>query len=293
MRIWIAAVAVVVLVGARPNGQSLNLEALLERAGGYVTAFEQALSHVLSDETYRQNVRTLGTPSEPGANLMGGQRGDITIRSEMLFLWLPQERRWLAVRQVATVRQGDKLPRTVTDSGARLERLLQSPTSDVSMLSRIADDSARYNIGGVHRNYNTPTLALQLLDPAHRPNFTFAIAGEEKIRDVATVKIAFSEPKRPTLIALNGGDLPASGAIWIRPVDGVVVKTLLTVEAPEMTGSIEVHYERDGKLDMWVPTRMEERHTTGISGGHQRITGSAEYRNYRRFETGARLIPQR
>ena len=40
-------------------------------------------------------------------------------------------------------------------------------------------------------------------------------------------------------------------------------------------------------MDLVLPVRLDERYTTP----DEIVTGSATYTNYRRFQTGARLIP--
>ena len=47
-----------------------------------------------------------------------------------------------------------------------------------------------------------------------------------------TIKLAFMERTTPTIIRSGPDDVPASGAIWIRPADGAVVRTSLTVTPP-------------------------------------------------------------
>jgi hypothetical protein len=49
---------------------------------------------------------------------------------------------------------------------------------------------------------------------------------------------------------------------------------------------IRVEYRRDPKLQLLVPTEMEE-----VFGFEMEVLhGEATYRNYRRFETGARML---
>jgi len=49
-----------------------------------------------------------------------------------------------------------------------------------------------------------------------------------------------------------------------------------------------VDYQRDQRLQVLLPSEMEETYGLDIEVLH----GVATYRNYRRFETGARMVTQ-
>ena len=57
---------------------------------------------------------------------------------------------------------------------------------------------------------------------------------------------------------------------------------------------IRVEFEYDGRIDLWVPVLMIEQFgragDVGFAGTG--ISGEATYRNYRRFETAGRILPQ-
>jgi hypothetical protein len=55
-----------------------------------------------------------------------------------------------------------------------------------------------------------------------------------------------------------------------------------------ITTTISVEYAFDRKLQRMVPVRMEEQYAE--RGGDQRVEGTAEYSNYRVFETSGRLV---
>ena len=42
-----------------------------------------------------------------------------------------------------------------------------------AQIVRINEESARYNIGNIYRNFNTPALALMFLEPEVQPRFKF------------------------------------------------------------------------------------------------------------------------
>jgi len=52
-----------------------------------------------------------------------------------------------------------------------------------------------------------------------------------------------------------------------------------------------VTYQRDRKLDMWVPARMRETYLeTAASTVVERVSCEATYSNFRRFETSGRIV---
>src|SRR6185295_17990348 len=115
---------------------------LLTRAGTHVRRFEQDFELVISDEDYRQRA---------GGRMYATSRQRRT-RSEMLFMWLPGESTWLAVRNVLAV---DGRP--VPDSQNRLTDRLGDPSAGrVTRLRRLMDESARFNLGRIYRNINYP-----------------------------------------------------------------------------------------------------------------------------------------
>jgi hypothetical protein len=101
----------------------------------------------------------------------------------------------------------------------------------------------------------------------------------------------------------RGEDRPSTGAIWVRPDDGVVVRTSLNVVGSlKSDATVLVDYRHEPKLNMWVPSRMEEHyHAVAIdnpAGTMDRatrfnnISGVATYTNFKRFETSGRIIQQ-
>ena len=227
-------------------------------------------------------------------------------RSEMLFVPGEGALSWLAVRNVLGVRDRDgegpwTAWQTVPGSKDRLDGALRDASPGQALrLRTLADEGARFNLGRrIYRNFNMPPLALQFLGLEFQPRFAFTIAGREKVAGVQTVKLGFTERGSPTVITLKGQDLPAAGELWVREADGAVVRTRLTVRTPQtdegagMNVSIRVDYRRDAKLDMWVPSRMEEIYVEDRTPG-ERVTCTATYSDYRRFETSGRLIvPQK
>lgn len=276
----VLGVLVLLTIGSSlaPAAEQPALADLLTRAGAHVRRFEQNFELVISDEDYRQRV---------GGRMYVGSHQRRT-RSEMLFMWLPDDATWLAVRNVLAV---DGRP--VPDSQNRLtDRLGDTSVGRETRLRRLIDESARFNLGRIYRNINYPTLALAYLDPAMQRRFLFTMAGRERISGIDVSKIQFEERERPTIIQDEGADRVSKGAVWIAD-DGLVVRTKLDLMIPlrETIVSVDVDYRRDAKLDLWVPARMHESY---LQSRAMMITETidcvAVYSNFRRFETSGRLI---
>ena len=296
----VAARAIVVLslalVGVQPlrAADRPTLAQLLTRAGEYVGRFQLEFAAIVSDEDYRQQVASRQYSTPPPATLADVRRLRSTsqqrrTRSEMLFLWMPDETAWLTVRNVLTV---DGRP--VPDSQNRLSDALGDTSVERrTRLRRLLNESARFNLGRIYRTLNFPTLALLYLDPALQSRFTFTSAGRERINGVETEKIVFDESSRPTFIQDKGADLVSRGAMWVADADGTVVRTRLELRIPlrETVASIDVDYRRDARLDMWVPGHMHETYVQSRASIRvESIDCVATYSNFRRFETSGRII---
>jgi hypothetical protein len=264
--------------------------AVLDKAVAYVRQFESSFAVVICDETYTQREQVDEGARSPQPTVR-------TLRSEVLFLWVADARRWLSVRNVLAV---DGRP--VADSDASLERALKEPLpARESRLHVLAAQSARFNIGGVYRDFNNPTLTLQFLDPTYRSRFIMMV---HRRTGSAVSTIQFEEIGRPTVIQdQRGTDRAAKGTLSVRDDDGAVVQTTLNLAGDKTTpdASLAVDYRHDSKLLMWVPSQMRERYRTvsiaenmgrrlGSLTRFSTIMGTATYANYRRFETSGRLI---
>ena len=170
--------------------------------------------------------------------------------------------------------------------------LFRADTPDVGEARRIADESARYNIGPTRRNFNDPTAALFFLLPGNQARFVFARKGTTTIDGVAAMEIDFKEKSTPTLIrTLDGRDVASQGTIWIVPADGTVVRTRLIVSGFAGMGSsarVEATFGRNDRLRMWLPVKMTERYEARgprASLIEATVTASATYGDFKRFET--------
>jgi hypothetical protein len=270
---------------ARPD-EPLTLTAVLERAAAYTSEFEERLSGIVAEEDYVQDV-----------DAFTRFRPEFTHRellSDLLLVRLPEAGRYVEFRDVAEV---DGLP--VRDRAERVTRLFLSSLRGDDQLRSIIAESARYNIGQVERNVNTPLLALLFLEKNFQPHFTFRIAAERtpslaargnRPADLASTSfvvppdvwvIAYEEAAAPPLIrSPEGRAIPAHGRFWIDPADGRLLITELIAGDATLEATINVSYQSEPLLGFSVPVEMRERYTAKDVV----ITGTATYGHFRRFE---------
>jgi hypothetical protein len=286
----------VLALGVLPASQSPPpLAELLAQAGRYVEDFKQAFRVVISDERYQQRLRR--TEERDSRSIRSGGRRD--IRSEMLFLSLTAERTWLTIRRVQRV-DG----RAITDSRERIEDILaEAAPARAARLRQLLDESARFNLGQLSRNFSDPTLVLQFLQPAVQSRFAFTLAGAASIKGVDAWRIDFVEHGSPTVVTLNGAEVRSRGSIWVSRDGATVIETELAQSNPaiHLEARTRVSFRPDASIEMWVPVRMEEGYKQQQLGWwgtpprtavvSETIECVATYSNFRRFETAGRIVP--
>jgi hypothetical protein len=285
------------------------LSQVLERTAKYVRDYGEAMSLVVSAEHYSQWVES------PGLH----DRAPRVLESEYLIVRVDDD--WLGFRDVHTV-DGQE----VAEHQDRLQKLfLSAPGTAVADARRIADESARFNVGAIQRNLNTPTMALYFLQAKNQPRFKFEKKGQDAIGGVAAWKVAFKETQRPTIVKTSSGkDMPVAGTAWIDPDTGRVLKTHMQIELEMRAGvtsnvvdddaprrgpiaadrihssaSVTVSYRQDPRLGLLVPSEMLETYEGPRLNGMSNTTGTtkincrATYSDFRRFQTTARFtIPK-
>jgi hypothetical protein len=288
VRILLTAAACITCV-CTLAAQRPSLESLLEAAGSYAERYHEAFTTIVAEEEYVQN---LVAPMRAGSGTWSLQAvGDDdkrrTLRSEVMLLrGVAGEDAWFFFRDVFEV-DG----RAVGSTRGRLEGWLrQSRDSFVHRARALALEQARYNLGDILRTINVPLIALEFLLPVHQERFRFRAAGDTTVSGVKVTTVTFEEKRRPTMIKTpDGDDIEARGTFWIEPGTGRVQRTDLRTgerNARDVRSSIVVTFEPHERLGMLVPVSMQERYS---SGGYE-ITTLAKYSNFRRFETGARII---
>ena len=189
-----------------------SLDDVLTKMGAYVAGYGEKASVIVATEKYTQSVMwSDAAPMRP-----------LQLEAEFAIVRVSGGD-WTGFRDVVSF-EG----KPVHDRRHRLIALLTDTNGDASEVTRIANESARFNIGPISRNFNVPTTALFFFKPGNHARFTFERKGTRKIEDVQTWEIAFKETRRPTLVMTRSGlDVPIEGSLWINPQDGTVVRTRL------------------------------------------------------------------
>jgi len=273
----LAVTALVPVAGQVGQTQTSSDEVfrLVQRMSAYVENFQKQFGSMVSEERYQQSVRP-GPMAIVRGRAISDAREETVLLSDFLLVQVPGED-WMAFRDVFE-RDGKK----VRDREERLAKLFlggSGSRSAVEQAKSIMNESARYNIGNVSRNFNVPTLVLTLLTPAHRSRLRFE---QGKKEDAGTV-VEFKETSQPTYIRTTGGrDLPVYGRLWVDPADGSIRKTELHAVDPSVEGHITVTFAPDEAAGMVVPVKMEERYRRGRDTTE--VRGVATYSKFRRFQ---------
>jgi hypothetical protein len=269
--------------GEAAIAQSPNLSknALVAAASAYVRSYQQQFAFLIADErTVQESFGVKGRESVP--------LGLRITRGEIFITFLEGRRHWTTVRDVAEV---DGVP--VLDR-VDLPDLLSREDPDM-VARRLFALNARYNIGGVIRNFNDPMLALLPLSDAHRSRFSFDIERTDR-RDPGAVlaTLAFRERERPTLVRPpSGGAAFARGEITMDASTGAIHHMRLAVKYDEIEADLTTEFTREDRLALWVPSTFSERYTASADGFDDVITSQSTYSNYRRFESRGRLLTTR
>lgn len=314
------------------------LDDVVARMSQYVAGYGEQASLIVAVEKYQQNASTETGTLRPRR-----------LTAEFVIVRAEGAIGWIGFRDVIEV-EGKQ----VTERGDRLAQLFMASSFDGPAVTRIANESARYNVGPTIRNFNVPTTALFFFHPANVGRFTFKKKGTKKIGSLDVWEITFTETKRPTLVMKRDGtDVPSEGTVWVEPADGTIVRTRLQLhhfadqrvmtevaipQAPtpppppstpipstdssgkavmvpsppppppprakgtsreavdlQSLADIDVTYERDQRLGLWVPSKMTEIYegpmvlSAGASPRLGRTTTEATYSDFKRFQTSTKI----
>ena len=247
------------LAAAQPGGADL-----LPRIHAYVERFQRELPSIVAEEHYVQVV----TGADPGERV---------LRSDVLMITIPGRIGWVSFRDVFEV-DGQR----IRDREDRLLDLLRSPDANaMAQVRRLAAESARYNLGRVHRTTNLPDSALVYLQVASASRMKFDAPRKSAPVDGAeTVVIRFRETGRPTLVtSRRGSNVPASGQVWAHAATGAIVKTEFTLSDLATDGVFVVEFAADDRSGLRFPAKMTERYTSP----NEEVHATAQYSNVRRF----------
>jgi hypothetical protein len=280
----IAVCGVMALALAGPAAaQEPPLATVLQRAGAYVAMVERVVSGIVAEERYSQRWTVLphGWPQTEE-----GRRRELT--SDLLIVKLESAGLWLQFRDVFDV---DGTP--VHDRDERLMKLFLQPTgSPNDQLGNILSESARYNIGNIERNVNTPLFTMFFLDPRYQPRFRFfrtkdrnpALGADASPLPADAWVIRFQEGREGTVIhnTQTHGDIPTHGRFWIEPATGRVLMTELVAEDRTVRATIDVRFRSEPLDGMLLPQTMRERY----EGRRNKsvIEGWATYDKFRQFQ---------
>lgn len=277
-------------VAAAPVAQrEPSLDEVLERAAAYAVRYGETMASVIAAEDYVQEV------DAADGTVLERRR----LSSEIAVVQLTGSAEWQSFRDVLTV---DDTP--VASGPGRLERIFrQAPATVLGQVRALAADSARFNLGPLQRTFNTPTIMLQFLHPAHQDRFTFKRQKTTTCDGTPCWEISVKEQRTGTLIrTAEGRNVPIDATLWLTPADGRLMRGVFRLtefiqgsKGARPRAEIQVDWRADTNVDGWVPAVMRERYEglppdpTHRSPGSLTVKGTATYSDYRRFVVDYRI----
>jgi hypothetical protein len=274
MKFAAAAIAVTLL------GQQPTADVLRARLAEYLTQYEPRLSELIADELLVQE-------NKRGSRRTGGigPREYRTIHAEVAFIALPGDAGWLGFRRVTKV-GGNPVNDALSSLNAALTAGAQD---DYSKARAMLADSARYNLG-TPRTTNLPNLPLELLHQRNAHRFTVRVDGQQHVRGKRTTRLIFVEMVSPTIIrSQSGGNMQSTVTAFVEPDGRIWRADVITVDRLRFEHLVSVEFQQHRQLGLLVPATMHEEF---FAGDNRDAQGDATYRNYRRFQTSARIVPQ-
>ena len=267
---------------AAGGSQEPPLAAVLTRATHYVDELHRKLAGVVMEERYEQRSRV---PPQYARQIP--RIGRATLLSDYLLVQPRGSDRHYGFRDVFAVNG-----RAVRDREQRLTELFLDRSASVDRrIEGIVADSARYNVGDVERNINTPTMALLFLGSGYRDGFDFrrgtdaatSLGIDAPGRGLGLWVVDYEETGSTTVIRGREDErLPVRGRYWIDPATGRVFLSELVLDADSLEALITVRYEANDAFGHFVPVEMRERYRNHLSGSL--IEGTATYTRFRRFQ---------
>jgi hypothetical protein len=119
----------------------------------------------------------------------------------------------------------------VRDRQRRFEELFVRPDANLEANARrIADEGARYNLGALFRNLNTPATALSFLDEKYESSVNWRSVKQLDRDGSKLLELEFEQKRSPYAIrSLKGEPVPASGRIVAEAASGRIVQTELVI----------------------------------------------------------------
>jgi len=299
VRSIVAALAFALLVAPAAFAQAPTLEDVLARAGAYAINYGRTLPVVVADERADEVLRGFGIESSNAPGMEGAGHTEVRLmRGAIVIESRGNDTGWQMYRDIFEVNS-----RVLHAKHARLEQLFrESPPGAASEIAAIVEASRRWQIGSVPRTFNTPTFAMMFLLPQFQSRFTFKRTGEKKVDGETVWVVAYQETKQPTLVVTTLGDeYPMHGELWIEPVTGRLVKSKMIAEnTKSIDGSrsgteafrpriiIDVSYQKDQGLQVWVPVEMKQLYAKAV----EQVTCTAKYSNFRVITAAKLPLPK-
>jgi len=268
----IVALIGVIGVIVQPPDDTARVTAQLD---AYLAAYEPKLSELVADETMEQLVY-VG---------MSGRQQRRVLNSEVAFISL-KDSGWLGFRHVMRVNN-----KGVSRNPHSLEASLKMSNMDAA--KALLRESAAHNLG-LARTTNLPNLPLEFLHVRNRHRLVARADGRIMVDGVETTRLVFEEHVSPTLIGnpKTGDDMPAEVRAWVDDVGRLwraEVITYTSARTSPYEHLVRVEFKESSSFGMLLPLEMyEEFPVPWPSSGR----ANATYRNFRRFQTSARIVPQ-
>jgi hypothetical protein len=252
-----------------PQDRRSELETLVDRVLAYVELFHREMEGAVLEERYVQTLRKpcCKEPRDPGkdpalawreSNAKGPGKGVVErrqLRSEVLLVPVSGGMK-VGYRDVFEV---DGQP--VRARSERMRRLFEAGTAEgVVELGKIAEESARFNLGLLRRTTNTPSVPLLYLSRAMRPHLFFSGGGRSRRGDAELALVEFREDGSPTMVAdASGRDMPARGKAWVEPASGAIREIEVRIGPRSLPRRVvHVWFREEPRMSVLVPQRMWE-----------------------------------
>jgi hypothetical protein len=284
MAVAALALPLAVRAAAPAQSQQPQLAEVLKRAAAYVERFHSQLAEIVAEEAYEQVVYNSARYHNP----VLANEVRRTLRSDLMLVKPSNVDRYVELRDVFEV-DGE----AVRDRRNRIAALWRTGSAESSTrLDAILAESARYNIGGIQRNINTPLMPLMFLN-TYQARFSFRhiaksrpVFGSGDATDTSGVfrvrtemwNIEFEEKRGNTIIKRpNGGNLRSRGRFWVDPDTGAVLISELIVDGGGVLAKVTVSYQSEPLMGFLVPVEMRESYERR----DEVITGHAVYGKFR------------
>jgi len=277
--------AAFLLLGLQSTASSVD--AVVKRASQYVDTYMKEFGSIIGEEHYGQ--AAIWEDRDLEGRKISANR---TRRMVSDFMTIPVGKEYFGVRHV---RQVDDITLDPQYRSFWREAFDETTSDGRDALQKaITFENTRYNIGDFNRSTNMPTFPLEVLDKDNLDLFSFSKSGEEKIGNIQTWRVRFSDRDRGTLLMSTGigADERYSirGTLWIEPTTGRVFRAqmeLANTLRENIEVKLEVRFRLDAALGVVVPVYMEE-HYTDEYANHE-LDAYADYLNFRRFNTNVKL----